>query len=192
MDSYPCDQWFNSDMLLMYLSHFGETRSRERIAALRSVYSFARNRFSKLDDEFAGYINRLSTAYREGKPARSVFPPPEVREKFCEPALTYDECWDIYLGLPDTAPRSGSRKVRLCQLEGDALKPLIRELASEAKSRALGRFYDAFLDHFEVQVGVAFNSDGVTVWSCVDSESGFFDALVEGFKAVETPPVSGN
>lgn len=187
---YALTPWIADAHLLGYLAHTGEQRSRERIAALYSVYRMVRGRICQLDNEFRPYIDRLTNTVQAGQPIATAFPPERIRERFCSPALTWDETNDVFWGLPDTISLAGTaRRLRLSCLEGAELQALMKELATEAKSRALSRFYVAFLAFFVERIALAYNSDGISVWSCVDEEYAFYLAIEAALTAVEHPEV---
>lgn len=188
---YQLALWVADAHLLSYLSHKGEKRSRERIAALYSVYTTVRYRIRELNNEFRPYIDRLTNAVQKGLSIRTAFPPEAIKEAFCAPALNWHETDVVFWGLPDTMSYAlPSQRLRLLSLEGKELHSLMSEVASKSKSQALSRFYDAFLAFFVERIELAFNSDGVTVWSCIDDEQAFSLAIDAGLTAVEYPEVA--
>lgn len=185
---YPLALRLQYEQFAHYLTIGEQSRSRERLSALYSVYGVVRRRVDCLDTEFWPYIERLSESMHRGPSMQSVFPAEQVRERFCAPCLHWDEVEDVFWGLPDTIRAAGTdRRVRLSCLEGSELTALKKELASEAKSRALHRFYVAFLASFEERVMLALTNEGFAVRDCVDDDMAFSDAIHEGLRAVEQP-----
>ena len=183
---YPMALRFGYEELAYYLT--SESRPKARLKTLYSVYKDARRRIDYLDTEFKSYIDRLTQCVQDKQPIWSAFPDDEVKRRFCAPSALWTELEDLLMGLPDAMQQAGSeRRIKLSTLEGQALRALMMEVATEAKSRALGRFYDAFLEFFVERVHCAFNSDSVTVWECVDDDQAFHEAIQCGLRAVEQP-----
>jgi hypothetical protein len=183
---YPMALRFGYEEIAYYLT--SESRPKARLKTLYSVYKDVRRRIDYLDIEFKPYIDRLTKCVQTEQPIRSAFPDDEVKRRFCAPSALWPELEDLLVGIPDAMQQAGAeRRIKLSTLEGHALRALMMEVATEAKSRALGRFYDAFLEFFVERVLCAFNSDGVTVWECVDDDQAFHEAIQCGLRAVEQP-----
>lgn len=168
------------------LSH-GEVvaaRSRERIAALSSVYEVARSRIDLLDTEFRPFIDQLDSRNQVDIDNLSL-PPDRIMRQFCAPALYYFEVKDILLGLPDTTGElDPGDLLNLNSPQFDSRK--LRELASDIKSRALNRFYLSFLSSFAIQMDDHLESDA-DVWSTLNSGEVFSCAISDALYAVEYP-----
>lgn len=159
-------------------------RSRERIAALLSVYEAARSRIDFLDTEFRAYIARFSIKDQidlDNLP----FPSDKIMRRFCAPALHYFEAKEILLGLPDTTDELVPDDLSIFDLS----PPISRkrnELASRIKSRALNRFYLAFLNSFALRI-LNYLEPGTDPWSLLESGEAFSCAISDGLCAVEYP-----
>lgn len=150
-------------------------RSRERIAALRSVYETARRKIDFLDTEFRAYIERIADWSQIGLD-NLPFPPDQIRRRFCAPDLSDFEVNDILSGLPFISSDLGVSMLTLGKST---------QLASKIKSCALNRFYLAFLSSFALRI-LDFDPSA-DVWSLVDSDETFSCAISDALLAVEYP-----
>jgi hypothetical protein len=155
-------------------------RSRERIAALFSVYEVARSRIDLLDIEFGLYIGRIANK-DEIDLENLPFPPEQLMRRFCAPALYHWEAKDILLGLPNSASEFAPGDL----LNAQSVPQELRKLASQIKSRALNRFYFAFLNTFALRV--LDHEPRANVWSLLDSGEAFSDAISNALFFVEYP-----
>jgi hypothetical protein len=159
-------------------------RSREQIAALLSVYETARSRIDLLDTEFRKYIDQISKMDQSDL-ENLRFPPDKIMQRFCAPALLYSETKDILLGLPCTASENIPNDLLISSLSDLALVEL-KELASKIKSRALNRFYLAFLSSFALRFIDCYEPPA-DAWSLLESGEAFSCAIADGLLAVEYP-----
>lgn len=196
-DYYPIALRLRYDEFASYLSSVysekGETynRKREQIAALNAVYRTARNRIDYLDTHFKSYILRIGEI-EEINPYNLPLPPDEVRIAFCAPSYSSDcEIRDIFWGLPNISNQlSTERRIKLHALTGYELNKFMKEIASEAKSNALNRFYLAFLYDFAERVhefGRPGDVWGRDAWELVDEDRVYSDAIGSGLFAIEHP-----